>query len=158
VTVGRLVHQKGHEILIEAHAKLIRQGLPHQVVIIGEGPLLDEQKALARRLGVEHSVHFLGFQANPYRFMSRATVFALPSRCEAFSTALLDAMCCGAPAGAADCPSGPRELLQGGRCGLLVPTEDPGALPDALARLLPSGELRRRFSQLSTERSSGFDL
>jgi glycosyltransferase involved in cell wall biosynthesis len=75
-----------------------------------------------------------------------ARVFALPSRFEGFPNALLEALACGVPSVAADCPTGPRELLGDDAHGLLVPTEDAESLAAAIVRLLSDTELASRLS------------
>jgi glycosyltransferase involved in cell wall biosynthesis len=157
LTAGRLVYQKGHEFLIAAHALLIRRGLAHQLVILGEGPLERELKAYALSLGVASSVHFLGFQANPYRFMRRATVFALSSRFEGFGVVLAEALCCRASIVAVDCPSGPREVLEDGKYGILVGSQDPEALADGLARAMNDETARLELAERASARAECFD-
>lgn len=144
LSAGRLHRQKGFDLLIEAHARLRAQGHTHELLILGEGEERANLEALARRLGVEGSVHLPGFVSNPYPFMRRATVYALPSRWEGFANVITEAMACGAPVVAADCPSGPAEILEGGRHGVLVPPEDSAALADALGKLL-NGPAERGF-------------
>jgi glycosyltransferase involved in cell wall biosynthesis len=83
-----------------------------------------------------------GFVANPYAFMSRSSLFVLSSRFEGLPTVLIEALCCGLPVVATDCPSGPREILQGGRYGQLVPMGDVATMADAMAKAL-SGQMPR---------------
>jgi glycosyltransferase involved in cell wall biosynthesis len=91
---------------------------------------------LARRLGIADDVAFPGFVDNPYCWLSRARLFALSSRVEGFGMVLAEALALGVPVVATDCPSGPREILQGGRYGALVPVGDPGALAAAMTAAL----------------------
>lgn len=114
ISVGRVDHQKGRDLLVAAHAELRRRGSRHRLVLVGQGGLKGTPPAQCRALGAEDSVHFLGFRANPYRFMSRARVFALSSRHEGFGLVLVEAMACRLPVVAADCPSGPRECWTAG--------------------------------------------
>lgn len=157
VIVARLDAQKAHKDLIDAHARLIKEGVNHRLVIIGEGGLWDELTQQVRALGVADSVHFLGFQANPHRFIKRATVFALCSEFEGFGLVLAEALACGTPVVSTDCPSGPAEVLGGGKYGLLVPPKNPAALADALRRLLGDPALRRQLSELGPPRAKIFD-
>ena len=158
LTAGRIDFQKGQEFLVEAHARLIKKGVAHNLVILGEGPLLDERKAQAAKLGVSESVFFLGFQSNPYAFMRRSTGFALSSRFEGFPLVIIEAQSCGAPIVSVDCPSGPREVLDNGKYGILVPTENPQALADGLEQILTDRTRRNRLAELSLERSEAFML
>ncbi|CAN5163663.1 glycosyltransferase [soil metagenome] len=131
VAVGRLSPQKNFRLLLDAFA-LVRRRLRARLVILGEG---DEREALtrhARSLGVEDDVDLHGFDQNPYRYMARADVFALSSDWEGLPGVLIEALACGASVVATDCPSGPREILEGGRYGRLVPPGRPDRLASAL--------------------------
>lgn len=155
--VGRLEEQKGYPHLIEAHGRLIRAGIDHNLVIIGEGSLLYVIKDQVTRLGLDDTVHFLGFQKNPHRYMARATVFTLSSEFEGFGLVLAEALMCAAPVVATDCLSGPAEVLGGGEYGLLVPPKDPEALAGALGQLLCNPEMREKLSARGPERARQFD-
>ena len=131
LAVGRLVPQKNFSSLLEAFAMARRSG-PARLVILGQGslhPVLEEQ---AERLGIADDVSLPGFSANPYPAMAAADVFVLSSRWEGSPGVLIEAMSSGTPVVATDCPSGPRQILDGGRYGRLVPVEDTAALADAL--------------------------
>jgi glycosyltransferase involved in cell wall biosynthesis len=156
VAAGRLVRQKGFDLLIRAHAALRGRGVAHQLVIVGEGELRASLEALIAELGVQDSVHLPGYLPNPYPVMRQATVFALSSRWEGLAGVVIEAMACGAAVVAFDCPSGPSEILEGGRYGLLVPPEDAEALSEALGRVLSDAELRRELSEHSRRRAQDF--
>jgi glycosyltransferase involved in cell wall biosynthesis len=131
VAAGRLCLQKDFSTLLLAFALASPDG-PERLVILGDGPDRGRLVTLARELGVAERVDLPGYVTNPYAHYARATVFALSSRWEGSPNALIEALACGAPAVATDCPSGPRELLAGGRHGVLVPVGDWRALADAL--------------------------
>jgi glycosyltransferase involved in cell wall biosynthesis len=101
-------------------------------MILGEGEERQPLEALARELRLDADVALPGFVSNPYAYMKRAAVFAASSRWEGFGNVLVEAMACGAPVVSTDCPSGPREILEGGRHGLLVPVGDAQALARAI--------------------------
>ena len=106
VSVGRLVPAKGHASLLRAFAR-VRESCPQaRLVIVGNGPLLEDLTELAAALGVADQVAFAGFQENPYPWMAGAGVVALPSRAEGFPNVLLEAMYLGQACVAADCPTG----------------------------------------------------
>lgn len=156
VTVGRLQSQKNQQMLIRAHAHL-RPVLEHSLVIVGEGPLLDELKALVAELNVTDSVHFLGFQLNPYPYMRQGTVFALTSAFEGLAIVLIEAMALGTPVVSIDCPSGPAEVLDGGRYGILA--EDFEALCRGLRSVLTAREEERNEMRVrSFAGASRYDL
>lgn len=132
LAVGRLTKQKDFPTLIRAFAQ-VRQTQPARLLILGEGPDRPALEALVNELGLEDDVALPGFVENPYAYMSRASLYVLSSRWEGLPTVLIEALCCGAPIVATDCPSGPREILADGQHGLLVPVENVTALAQAIA-------------------------
>lgn len=159
VASGRMHHQKGFDVLLRAHAAALADSGPrHALVLLGDGPDRPALEALARELGVRDTVHFAGFLANPHALVARAELFVLPSRWEGYPLALVEALCLGVPAVAADCVSGPREVLESGRYGRLVPVEDSRALGTAIREHLRSpGDLRARASEAAEVASARFD-
>ena len=155
VTTGRLVAQKGHDIVLRAFAAS-RFRASHQLAIVGEGPERAALGALAAGLGVADRVHFLGFRSNPWALMARAELFVLASRWEGFPNALLEALACGAPVLASDCWFGPGEMIEHGRNGWLVPPDDAEAMREALDMLHAAPELRRRLGAAATRRANEF--
>jgi glycosyltransferase involved in cell wall biosynthesis len=112
------------------------------LIILGEGDLKSELKSRTRELGIEHAVVFAGWVGNPFSIMSRCDLFVLSSRYEGFPNALLEAMCCGLPVVSFDCPTGPRQIIQHGINGLLVPPEDKDKLKRAIQCLMEKKEMR----------------
>jgi glycosyltransferase involved in cell wall biosynthesis len=125
--VGELGFRKDFETLVRAFAVARRQR-PCRLIILGRGRRHAPLRALADSLGVGADVDLPGFNPNPYAFMARAAVFVLSSRWEGMPVALVEALAAGTPAVATDCPSGPAEVLAGGRCGTLVPIGDVAAM------------------------------
>lgn len=156
LSVGRLVPQKGYRTLLRAFAKL-RESRPARLAVLGEGPERPALEALARELGIAGDVVLPGFRINPFAWMSRASVFALSSFFEGCPNALVQAMACGAPVVSADCPTGPGEILEGGKWGRLVPVGDPAALAAAIRDTLdapaPPELLKARAGAWSAEAS-----
>ncbi len=138
LSVGRLTPQKDFPHLLRAFARA-RQQRQMRLLILGEGAELGRLEALARDLGISGDVQFPGFLDNPYRFMSRCAVFALSSQWEGLPTVLIEALACGAPVVSTDCPSGPREILDGGRYGGLVPMNDVESLSASILRAVEGG-------------------
>lgn len=155
VAVGRLSPEKGFDMLIEAFARLRAQH-PARLAIIGEGPEYQALASLAESRGLRDSVHFAGYQANPYPWLRRARAFALSSVIESFPTVLLEAMAAGVPVVAFDCPEGPREILTTETSGLLVPPRDPAALAEGLRRVLTDATLAARLSEGGRRRAHDF--
>ncbi|MDI6801165.1 MAG: glycosyltransferase [Thermodesulfovibrionales bacterium] len=123
INVGRLTRQKGQWHLIRAFGKVRRQ-MPCSLAIIGHGNLEPYLKKLADDLNLKNDVLFLGWQTNPYKYLSRASLFAFPSLWEGFGLSLVEAMAVGCPVISSDCKYGPREILDNGACGKLVPVCD----------------------------------
>lgn len=133
VAAGRLHRQKGFDLLIEAVARLTQRGVgPVHVRILGDGPEAASLQTLIQRRGLTQHVTLAGFRSNPLPYYRQADLFCLPSRYEGLPNALAEAIACRTPVVAADCPSGPRELLAGGQYGRLVPPDDVTALQAAI--------------------------
>jgi glycosyltransferase involved in cell wall biosynthesis len=156
VAAGRLVPQKGFDVLIKAHAKLIKRSFDHKLIILGDGNLRDELQELARGLGVSDSVVFEGYVVDPSVYFKNATVFVLSSRFEGLGMVILEAMMAGAPVVATDCPYGPAEILENGKYGILVPPEDVNALAAAIERLLLDSGLRDLLKKSGPQRAADF--
>ena len=135
LAVGRLSPQKDFANLLAAFA-LVHQRQPARLLILGEGEERSALEAQIAALGIGADVSVPGFVQNPYAYMSQATTFVLSSRWEGLPTVLIEAMACGCAVVATDCPSGPQEILAGGKYGLLVPIADASALADAMLQTL----------------------
>lgn len=146
IAMGRLVRQKGFDLLIEAFAGLSPRFPEWRLLILGEGPERPALEALRDRLGLRDKVGLPGQVREPEDILTRSDLFVLPSRFEGFPNALCEAMACGLAAVAADCPTGPREIIREGLDGLLVPPEDADALAAAMARLMADAGERRRMA------------
>ena len=156
--VGRLADQKGFDLLIQAHAMVLARGLDHDLVLIGFGPDKYELRALAGRLGVENSVKILGFQPNPYAAMRHASLYCLSSRYEGRALTLAEAASLAVPTVAANCPTGPREVLADGRFGTLVPPEDPLVLASAIEAHLRNPEPLKAKAWAAAARAERYSI
>ncbi|AFZ26292.1 glycosyltransferase [Cylindrospermum stagnale PCC 7417] len=135
LAVGRLTEQKDFLTLIKAFA-ILRKQVVARLVILGEGELRTELEATINALGITKDVSLPGFVENPYAYMSNASAFVLSSRWEGLPTVLIEAMACGCPVIATDCPSGPKEILEDGKYGSLVPMGDAESLSRAMLQIL----------------------
>lgn len=158
VAVGRLVDQKGFDLLIRAHAEVLQCGPSHSLLIVGEGPERARLQALIEDCGVSESVALPGFLANPYPAVVGAALFCMPSRREGFPLALLEALHLGVPIVAADCASGPAEILAGGRFGDLVRPESVDDLVEAISAHLRDPERLRAKAREGREQASSFSV
>ena len=155
LAVGRLVPQKGFDILIDAFAR-IAPGVPEWTVeIAGEGP---ERAALTeqiRKAGLGDRVRLLGHVSDIAARLDEAEIFALPSRHEAFPMALCEAMAAGCCVVASDCPTGPREILDG-KGGELVVAEDRALLAECLEKLMRNPGRRTDLGREAATRATEF--
>jgi glycosyltransferase involved in cell wall biosynthesis len=135
LAAGRLTKQKDFPTLLQAFARLVPER-ELRLMILGEGPDRTALEAEIESLRLSERVALPGFDANPFRYLARARVFVLSSAWEGLPGVLIQAMACGTPVVSTDCPSGPREVLEDGRLGPLVPVGDAPALSDAIARTL----------------------
>lgn len=133
--VGRLMPEKGFDVLLSAFAR-VRRSRCVRLAVLGEGPKADALAREARELDIAGDFELLGFQRNPWAFMKRASMVVSASLSEAFGNVLAEALALGVPVVATDCPHGPREILDGGRLGRLVPVGDEGALAEAIIETL----------------------
>ncbi len=133
VTVGRLTEQKDHDTLLRAIREANRER-PVRLFVLGQGERRSELEVLADELGIGEIVEFAGFDPNPYRYIAGADVFALSSQWEGFGNVLVEALAAGIHVVSTDCPSGPREILDNGRFGELVPVGDSNALAAGILR------------------------
>lgn len=131
VSIGRLTIQKDHGTLLRAYAASALRHT-HRLIVIGEGEQRQALAELAGKLGIEGRVELAGSFVNPYPILAGAALLVLSSRWEGYPNVLLEALALGVPVVATDCPAGPRELLQGGRYGRLVPVGDHLALARAI--------------------------
>ena len=143
VAAGRLVRQKGFDILLRAFAD--RPVAGGRLAILGEGPEREALVRLAGELGVSDRLMMPGHVAEPAPWFAHAAAFALSSRWEGFGHVLVEAMACGAPVVAFDCPHGPADIVEDGKTGILVPPQDAHALARALDRLIVDREFAGRL-------------
>ena len=159
VCVGRLIERKGQHHLLHAFARVLETRLDHQLrlQLVGTGDAEDQLRQLARELGIEHNVEFLGFidREGMPAIYQQAHIFVLPSQSEGMSIALLEAMASGLPVIVTD-TGGTDELVTEGVNGMVVPWADRAALTKALLVLIDDAKLRHRMGTSSREKSAQF--
>lgn len=132
---GELCERKDFATLLCAFAALSRH-TESRLVILGKGKKRAALEKLAQELGIADRVWFPGFVSNPYAYMAKARLFVLSSTCEGLPVVLMEALALGIPVVSTDCPSGPREILEDGRYGPLVPVKSSDRLAEAMAHVL----------------------
>lgn len=157
VSVGRLVHQKGLDVLLEALGHCSGPAQDWQLVLVGDGPERPALERQAAEAGLADRVQFAGFRSDPGRFLAAASVFVLSSRFEGMPNALLEAMAAGLAVIVTDASPGPLEVVEHRRTGLVVPAQDPRALAAAMQELAADPGLRQRLGQAARDRISALD-
>lgn len=162
LSAGRSSDQKDFDTLLRAFADVRRQR-PCRLMILGQQVGRSRKRrhehllALADELGIHDDIRLVGFVPNPFPYMARAAVFVLSSRYEGLPGVLIQAMACGTPVVSTACPTGPREILENGRYGPLVPVGDATALGKAILETLADPPARQplidRARHFSVERA-----
>ena len=158
LTVGRLVPQKAHDILLDAFAKVASRNADWRLTIIGDGILSDELQRQAERLGIAECVTWLANVRDPFKYYKRAGIFVLVSRYEGIPNALLEAMSCELPVIVSDSSPGPLEYVKHKTTGLVVPVNNATALEDSINRLIHDPQLRIRIGKAARTRVAECNL
>ncbi|MCB1355364.1 MAG: glycosyltransferase family 4 protein [Maritimibacter sp.] len=151
VAVGRLVPQKGFDMLIEAFSRIADDVPDWRLSIFGSGRMQTELTDQIDARGLGARIALAGQTDQPGAWVTGAGAFVLSSRYEGFPNVLAEAMSAGLPVVAFDCPFGPGEIVTDGVDGLLVPDGDVAALADALRRLLSDPALQARLGAAARE-------
>ncbi len=157
VSAGRLSPAKDYPTTLRAFAEAKSKNLPQNLVILGAGELENDLKNLAHSLNISPHTHFLGHRANPYPYLKHADFFLLSSTTESFGLALLEAMTLALPTVATQ-TAGSTELLGNSEFGILVPTQNPSALANAILDLANSPARRAHFSEQAARRATNYSL
>jgi len=158
VAMGRLTPQKGFDLLLQAFALISEQFPNWQLVILGEGEQRELLEALARKLGLESQVIMPGLVSNPFPVLQQCELFVLSSRYEGFGNVIIEAMSCGIPVISTNCPSGPGEIINSGKNGILVPNQDKDRLAQAMKTLMSDPERRQELSAQAQNSLRRFEL
>lgn len=155
LSVGRLDSGKNHTLLIKAFSKLRNDEF--DLVILGEGVLKNELLSLVKQLKLEKRVHLMGFEKNPYKYMSKCYAFVFVSLFEGFSNALIEALACQKLVISSDHKSGARELLGDDEWGVLVPVNDEIATQNAMQKAIDNKNFVKFYEEKAKTRAMFFD-
>src|SRR5262249_26889241 len=158
VGMGRLVEQKGFDLLLEAFSRVAKGRPDWKLKILGEGPLQRQLCAQANQLNIAARVEFVGAVVDSFLVLRQADLFVFSLRFEGFGNALCEAMACGLPVISFDCPSGPSEIVRPGVDGVLIPAGDVTALAESMGRLMDDSQLRHRLGGRALEVASRFGI
>ena len=158
IAVGRLVHQKGFDLLIEAFARLAPDAPQATLTIFGEGPEREALEAQVQGLGLGNRVQLPGVTDSPGEWLAAGDIFVMSSRSEGFPNVLVEALTGGLATVAFDAPWGASAILTDQKFGILVPPEDVEALAVAIRRLIGDPELRSALRKATSEALERFAL
>ena len=156
--IGRLENEKGFDRLIDAFATISPSQPSWSLRILGEGSERASLEDQIRELGLSDRVTMPGWIQPVWDELAEATIFALPSRYEGFPSALLEAMACGVPSVAVDCPSGPRAVINDDQCGLLVADDTDCTVAAESSRLIDDARVSRADRRGRQERRRSIRL
>ncbi len=158
ITMGRLSEEKGHKYLIEAYFN-VRKEIPNsKLFLIGEGPLKDELNTLIDKKNLQEDVILLGFKKNPFKYLYNSDIFVLSSLSEGLPMALIEALSCGLPIISTNCKTGPEEILDYGKAGILIGVKDIQELENKMILLAENEELKKKYSERSLKRAEIFAI
>jgi len=155
-SASRLSPEKRLDLLLKAFS-IIRKEVESALVIVGNGPDLERLKSMARSLGISDSIFFLGEKKNVFPYIFRSDIYVHTCLFEGFGYNIIEAMACGTPVVATDCPYGPAEIIDG-RYGVLVPPDDPVKLAKTIISLLRDRTRLMELSNLGIQRALEFPV
>ena len=158
IAAGRLIIQKRFDRLLRIFSMVREKQDNVYLIIVGSGELCSELESLASALKISECVDFVGYQDNPYAWISKADIFTLTSDCEGFPNVILEAMTCGTPVISADCPSGPNEIIEDRKDGILIHPSDEIKFRDAILELLGDSGLRKALAENARKKIERFSV
>ncbi|MEV6395956.1 glycosyltransferase family 4 protein [Streptomyces sp. NPDC051907] len=157
VAAGRLASEKQYQVLVDAFAKVVAVRPDWVLRIYGSGDQRNKLRARIDELGLYNQIHLMGAHSPIEPEWAKGAIAASTSRHESFGMTLVEAMRCGVPMVSTDCDYGPREIIEDGVDGLLVPVGDVKAIAQALLKLIDDEDLRRQMGAAAVRNARRFD-
>jgi len=154
--VGRVSLEKRLDFILRSFEIFHRQIPSSRLIIVGDGPYRQEAEQYARQLGLDNHIKWLGYQNNVTPFLMKSHIFIHACLSEEFGYTLAESLAVGLPVVAYDCPHGPGEILDGGRYGILVKTEE--EMAEAMKELCRNINFWREMSHRAYTRAQDFDI
>ena len=158
VGMGRLINQKGFDLLIKSFSIIENKNPEWRLVIIGDGDQGNVLKEYSKTLGVFEKIIFCGKLYNPFSILVQCQIFVLSSRWEAFGNVITEAMSLGLPVISFDCPGGPREIIDHKVNGLLVKPHSTKELANTINQLINDDLLRNRIKTQAIKVNNKYSL
>lgn len=157
ICVGSISHNKGYDLLIEAWRRIASDCLGWKIDIFGKGDFSKYQKMIDD-YHLNDSIHFCGPTRNVQNEMLNSSFLVLPSRSEGFGMVLIEAMACGLPCISFDCPCGPRDIIENGVNGILVPPENSELLAESIKSIILYPERLKEMSRFTSQTVSKYSI
>jgi len=158
LAIGRLTHQKGFDLLLEAWNKVHNKKQGWKLRIVGSGKMLPELTKKIEKYALADSVEIVPSASNVIQHYHEASIYVMSSRFEGLPLVLIEAMSLGLPIVSFDCETGPREIVDDGVTGKLVPFLDTTKLASELDGLMENEQLRKSYSKTAISKSKMFEL
>lgn len=155
ISIGRLVQQKGYDLLIPIVSKLVKEGINVHLYILGTGAEKEQLESIIASEGINHNIHLLGFQENPYSIMKNMDLFVCSSRSEGYSLVIAEALTLGLPVVSMNC-SGPNELLDNNKYGTLCDNYE--ELYQAIRAAITDKNYYQDLKEKTAKRKDFFDI
>jgi len=159
ISVGRLVKRKQYDTLIKALNIVRKNGNDVGLILVGEGPERNYLEKLSFELGLSEYISFLGAISDEKKlqYLSKSDIYTLSSLHEGFGIVLLESMLCGLPIIATDI-GGQTDIITNEKNGILIPTENPKALADAIIKLVKDNTLRKKMVEFNKEDVKKYEI
>lgn len=158
ISVGRLIPLKRNSDLIKAFYELQKYDTDLELLFLGDDYFKQNLIKECIELGIKKKIHFLGNVKNPFYYLNKSNLFVLNSETEGFPNVLLEAMACGLPIVSSDCKSGPNEILDNGKYGLLYPVGDIRILIEKMNYYLYEDINKKKIKIDNTHRAKEFNI